>query len=59
VYFEGKPLRVTTSIGLAKYESGSGVSIDTVFAQADAALYAAKENGRNCCAIFNSSAEEQ
>jgi len=49
----GQSLQVSLSIGLAKYTSGCGMSFDTVVAQADAALYAAKEKGRNCCIFYN------
>jgi len=51
IEFEGNILRVTISIGLAKYESGRDLSFDAVIAQADAALYLAKGSGRNCCRI--------
>ena len=40
------PVRVTVSIGIAA-RSGQTEALDTLIAQADAALYAAKQNGRN------------
>lgn len=42
---DGKDVRVTTSIGLAALEKGE--DFDALFARADAALYAAKNGGRN------------
>ena len=48
----GQKLRVTVSIGLAQYTAGCDLSFDTVVAQADAALYAAKGKGRNCCIAY-------
>ena len=51
--FEGHSLRVTISIGLAKYESCNNISVDSIIAQADAALYSAKANGRNCFVVYN------
>jgi diguanylate cyclase (GGDEF)-like protein len=45
VDFEGQPIAVTTSIGLATAFSAD--AIDTLLAQADEALYLAKNTGRN------------
>jgi diguanylate cyclase len=42
----GVILRVTLSIGVAKYRAGG--SIDATLADVDRALYRAKHNGRNC-----------
>lgn len=43
----GVRLRVTVSAGIASFAAGDGV--EAVFERADAALYRAKEAGRNCC----------
>ncbi|HEV2675989.1 MAG TPA: two-component regulator propeller domain-containing protein [Aliidongia sp.] len=44
-HVEGTILRITISLGLAELRSGE--SFDALYARADAALYAAKESGRN------------
>jgi len=59
IEYDGNLMQITISIGLAKYESGMNLTIDTVIAQADAALYKAKESGRNQCAIYDENAEFQ
>lgn len=46
VSFEGKDLRVTASIGLA--EIAGGEQVDQLIRRADDAVYAAKDDGRNC-----------
>ncbi|HEX4944136.1 MAG TPA: diguanylate cyclase [Usitatibacteraceae bacterium] len=43
---EGVPLRITVSIGVAMLTGTA--NLDTLMSQADAALYDAKRNGRNC-----------
>ena len=43
---EGDPLHVTISVGVATYSDGT-VTAEEVIANADAALYRAKESGRN------------
>jgi len=45
VSFAGQDLKVTVSVGLAELQPGD--SVDTLLKHADAALYAAKANGRN------------
>jgi|GEM_PF-1857166 len=47
VPFEGKELRCTMSLGVASMIPGGNNSTDTIIANADRALYQAKENGRN------------
>ena len=42
---EGEPLSVTVSIGVA--ELAAGETLDSLISRADAALYAAKQDGRN------------
>jgi diguanylate cyclase (GGDEF)-like protein len=46
----GNPLSATISIGVAALEEGDA-SIDALFARADAALYRAKDSGRNRIAV--------
>ena len=46
-HFHGTPVRVTVSCGLTALRDGD--SADTVFDRADAALYRAKNGGRNAC----------
>lgn len=45
----GQPYRVTISVGLAAFLPGD--TPETLLARADAALYAAKDDGRNTCRI--------
>jgi diguanylate cyclase (GGDEF)-like protein len=42
-----RTLQVTASIGVATFEAGDEVAPDSMFRRADAALYRAKQNGRN------------
>ena len=44
---EGKPLRLTASIGVAVYPAARIESVEDLLARADAALYRAKADGRN------------
>jgi diguanylate cyclase len=46
-HFHGSPVRVTVSCGLTALREGD--SADIVFDRADAALYKAKNSGRNVC----------
>lgn len=46
-HFHGSPIRVTVSCGLTELRDGD--SADSVFDRADAALYKAKNGGRNAC----------
>lgn len=48
---EGYELRVTTSIGVSVYPE-DGLSSDTLLKTADAALYSAKDKGRNCFQFY-------
>ncbi len=51
---EGRPVKVEASIGLACYSGREGeeLPLDMLLAQADQALYEAKEAGRNRVAIY-------
>ena len=51
VYYEGAELRVTCSIGLAKYEQTD--TLESSIRKADEALYVAKNSGRNQVKIYN------
>ncbi len=46
-HFHGTPVQVTVSCGLTALREGD--TVDTVFDRADAALYKAKNSGRNAC----------
>lgn len=46
-HYENKPVPITASAGLATFRPND--TIDDVFKRADAALYRAKEAGRNRC----------
>jgi diguanylate cyclase (GGDEF)-like protein len=46
VNLDGHDLRVTSSLGIATYPN-DGLDADTLLANADAAMYRAKENGRD------------
>jgi PAS domain S-box-containing protein len=51
---KGKEISVTSSIGIAVYPI-DGRDADTLLKNADAAMYDAKQNGRNCCQYFTGS----
>lgn len=48
----GQLITVTVSIGVANYPQ-TATSVEDLFRMADEALYAAKENGRNCVSVFS------
>ncbi len=50
--FAANPPAITISLGIATYPDDAG-SADTLLRAADQALYAAKENGRNCLISYN------
>lgn len=56
--FGGQPLFVSASIGIA-IGSGSTHNADDMLRQADTAMYAVKEKGRDGWAFFNESLQEQ
>jgi diguanylate cyclase (GGDEF)-like protein/PAS domain S-box-containing protein len=49
----GMELTITTSIGIASYPA-DGEDMETLFKNADSAMYLAKEEGRNTYKLFNS-----
>jgi diguanylate cyclase (GGDEF)-like protein len=55
--FEGMPLRVTASFGVAVFPQ-HGQTEESVIGQADAALYAAKRRGRNRVCVAGETASE-
>lgn len=54
--FDGKPVRITASFGLARL-SLIARDLDTLMAHADAALYASKASGRNRYTVWEPTAE--
>lgn len=48
---EGHEVTVTCSIGITRYPS-DGADVDTLLRNADAAMYRAKEEGKNICRHF-------
>lgn len=58
VTVEGHELRVTCSIGIATYPV-DGRSAEELMHHADAAMYMAKESGRNLCQFYNSEINAQ
>jgi len=46
--------RVTVSMGVAVQLPGQDLTAEELISQADAAMYQAKENGRNCVHVFSS-----
>jgi diguanylate cyclase (GGDEF)-like protein len=50
-HFEGKDLSATVSVGLAEVRTGD--TLPSLLGNADAALYAAKNSGRNCGFFHN------
>lgn len=53
VVLEGQTLHVTSSMGVARYPN-DGTSADTLLKNADAAMYRAKDLGRNNCQFYTS-----
>ncbi len=54
--YRGQPVPVTMSCGLTAFIAGD--TAETIYRRADAALYEAKQAGRNCCRIGGESASE-
>lgn len=57
-HLEGHELYVTSSIGIALYPQ-NGVDSQTLLKNADAALYLAKEKGRNNCQFYSTTINSQ
>ena len=54
---EVRPTRITVSAGVATYPSGPEIdSMDSLVRAADAALYRAKDAGKDCVALHEPSA---
>ncbi|MET3414972.1 diguanylate cyclase [Methylobacterium sp. 1030] len=51
------PLRFTVSVGLSEWSDGA--SVDTLLKEADLALYAAKQGGRNRVAVISASLQPE
>ncbi len=51
VVLQGRPLRISTSLGIAKYPE-NGLDSDTLVKNADTAMYAAKKSGKNNYAFY-------
>lgn len=49
---EGKPVSISASIGIATHDDSNGIPGD-VIRRADAAMYAAKQAGRNACRVYS------
>jgi diguanylate cyclase (GGDEF)-like protein len=54
---QGGSFCVTVSAGIAVAASDSGLTADRLYAQADAALYRAKDSGRNCVRLSQGEGE--
>ena len=52
IKYKGSAISVTVSVGVSLSYPRSGLTYDTLFEQADAALYQAKDSGRNMTALF-------
>lgn len=52
VYFESHPLLLGASVGIAIFEPRHPASAERLYAEADAALYLAKQAGRGCVRVF-------
>ncbi|HOY69174.1 MAG TPA: sensor domain-containing diguanylate cyclase, partial [Candidatus Ozemobacteraceae bacterium] len=55
---QGKALKVTISLGIASFPDHASTK-PVLIKKADIALYACKERGRNCSAIYNDSMSEK
>lgn len=50
--FKGKPVKITLSVGLATFPR-DGDTVEALVAAADAALFSAKQQGKNCIAEYS------
>ena len=51
--YQGEPIRLTTSVGLACFPDVAAADPDELIAAGGRALYSAKEHGRNCIAVYH------
>ncbi len=51
IILQGRPLTISTSLGIAKYPE-NGLDFDTLIKNADTAMYAAKKSGKNNYAFY-------
>ncbi|XKE45422.1 PhnD/SsuA/transferrin family substrate-binding protein [Halomonas organivorans] len=59
VEIDARRLRVTASLGVACYGAGDGVDADLLLRRADQAMYLAKEAGKHCYRVYESSHGEE
>ena len=51
--YQGKSISYTASIGVSVFDQSNRVNLDKLIAQADIALYSAKNSGKNCVVKWN------
>jgi diguanylate cyclase (GGDEF)-like protein len=51
IYYDHKPLKITCSIGVYNKINAQLINADDALSEADKALYAAKDAGRNCVIV--------
>ncbi len=52
IVYDGKPIQVTMSFGVAVFAPATPITKNELITQADKALYQAKDKGRNRCVVF-------
>lgn len=58
VELQGHEMAITASVGIARWPA-DGQTIEAVLRSCDTALHRAKENGRNCFCLYDSTMEEE